>query len=137
VVKLKRIDNSDLLVRDLEKTVHFYHDILGLPFFLPYNREDGYASMDCGNLFLFIFETPTGEHAPKRSIVNTDSAPGLDSIAFDVDDLDEAVRDLDGKVEWAGEITRWDHPSGIWWRYRGIYDPEGNLVYVTEPHTGR
>lgn len=137
MVKLGPIDNSDLLVRDLEKVVAFYHETLGLPFLLPYTPEEGYASIDCGNLALFIFQTDAGEHAPRRSIVNTESAPGLDSFAFTVEDLDEAIRDLDGKVEWAGDITRWDHPSGTWWRYRGIYDPEGNLFYVTEPHHGR
>ena len=136
MVKLKRIDNSDILCKDLEKTVHFYHDVLGLPFFLPYKPEEGWAAVDAGNLTFYIFATPVGEHEPKRSVVNTESAPGLDSFAFEVDDLDEAVADLTANgVEWAGPVIRWDHPMA-WYRYRAMYDPEGNMLYVTEPHLG-
>src|SRR5689334_16492269 len=123
MVKLKGIDNSDILCKDLRKTVEFYHDILGLPFFLPYKPEEGWASVDAGNLRFYIFETAVGEHEPKRSIVNTESPPGLDSFAFEVDDLDEAVRDLDGKVEWAGPVIKWEHEMA-WYRYRPMYDPE-------------
>ena len=56
------------------------------------------------------------------------------SFAFAVDDLDAAVAELDGKVKWAGDEERWDHPSGTWYRYRSFHDPEGNLLHVTEPH---
>lgn len=135
MVNLKRIDNSDILVRDLRKTIEFYHDTLGLPFFLPYEPEEGWAAIDAGNLTFYIIETQAGEHAPRRSVVNAESPPGLDSFAFEVDDLDASIAALDGKVEWAGPVTRSDHPLA-WYRYRGMYDPEGNLLYITEPHIG-
>ena len=43
--------------------------------------------------------------------------------------LDEAIDELDAHgVAWAGEIV-----ESEWYRYRGLHDPEGNLVYLTEP----
>jgi hypothetical protein len=137
MLKLKRIDNLDILCRDLEAVAGFYHDTLGLEYFLPFQPEQGWAALSAGNLTIYIFRTDVGEHAPRRTAVNEENAPGFDSIAFDVDDLDEALAALEGRVTWAHpEVITWKHPSGIWYRYRPFYDPEGNMVYVTEPHTG-
>lgn len=136
MVKLKRIDNLDILCRDVRTVAHFYHDTLGLSFFLPFEPENGWAALAAGNLTIYLFQTAAGEHAPARTAVNEDNPPGFDSIAFEVDDLDEALAALDGKVRWAHhEVITWKHPSGAWYRYRPFYDPEGNMVYVTEPHT--
>jgi catechol 2,3-dioxygenase-like lactoylglutathione lyase family enzyme len=129
-----RIDNIDLLVNDLQKTVDFYNGVMGLDFFLPYDPDSGWVALDCGNLTLYIFETTTTERNPRRTTQNEVNRPGWDSMAFEVDDLDATIAEFDGKVEWADEIIKWEHPSGTWYRYRPIYDPEGNMFYVTEPH---
>lgn len=132
---LKRIDNMDILTRDVGRLVDFYHGVLGLPFFLPYQAEEEWAAIDLGNLTLYLFKSEVGEHAPRRTEINPDNAPGMDSFAFEVDDLDEALRELQGKVEWVTEETiTWKHPAGTWYRYRPFYDPDGNMLYVTEPH---
>lgn len=134
-MQLKRIDNSDILCKDIAKMADFYHETLGLPFFLPYEPAQGWAAVDAGNVTFFIFQTPTGKHEPPRSTDNLKSPPGLDSFAFEVEDLDEAIAELTRRgVNWAGEVTRWNHPSGTWYRYRAFYDPEFNMLYVTEPH---
>lgn len=130
-----RIDNIDLLVHDADRSARFYHEVLGLPFFLPYEPGQGWFACQAGDVTLYVFETKV-EGDPARRTDDTDTNPaGVDSFAFAVDDLDEAVAGLDGKVEWAGPAERWDHPSGVWYRYRSFYDPEGNIVHVTEPHT--
>ena len=55
--------------------------------------------------------------------------PGIDSFAFEVDYLDDAIAELDGRgVSWAGDIV-----ESPWYRYRGFHDPEGNLLYITRP----
>lgn len=134
-VTLRRIDNLDILCRDVEEMVDFYHGTLGLPFFLPYERGEGWAAMAAGNLTVYIFATEVGDHPPRRTPVNAENAAGLDSFAFEVDDLDAAIAGLEGRVDWASdEIITWRHPSGTWYRYRPFYDPEGNMLYVTEPH---
>jgi catechol 2,3-dioxygenase-like lactoylglutathione lyase family enzyme len=130
------IDNADILTKDVPRLVEFYHGVLGLPFFLPYDEGQGWAAIDTGTVVIYIFDTKVGQHAPRRTPVNPDNPPGLDSFAFAVDDLDEAIAYLDGKVEWFGDqIIPWKHPSGVWYRFRAFYDPDGNLLYATEPHT--
>jgi isopenicillin-N N-acyltransferase-like protein len=134
-ITLKRIDNLDVLCKDADKLASFYHEILGLPFFLEYKKGQGWASIDAGNLTIYIFTSEKGTHAPRRTPVNPDNPPGFDSFAFEIDDLDAAITELTARgVEWAGEVTHWKHPSGTWYRYRPFYDPEGNMLYVTEPH---
>ncbi len=134
VLELKRIDNMDILTHDVTALVDFYHGTLGLPFHLPYEVEEEWAAIDLGNLTLYIFKSEAGEHAPRRTAVNVDNAPGFDSMAFEVDDLDVAEAVLEGHVEWVDERIEWKHPSGAWYRYRPFFDPDGNMLYVTEPH---
>lgn len=130
------IDNADILTPDVDRLVDFYHGVLGLPFFLPYESGQGWAAIDTGNVVIYIFDTKVGTHEPRRTPVNADNAPGFDSMALSVSDLDEVVTYLEGKVEWASDaIIPWHHPSGVWYRFRPFYDPDGNMIYATEPHT--
>ncbi|MFB7429615.1 VOC family protein [Streptomyces hydrogenans] len=135
MLRLKRIDNMDILTHDVGRLVDFYHGVLGLGFHLPYVPEEKWAAIDLGNLTLYLFTSETGEHEPRRTEINAENAPGLDSFAFEVDDLDIAYAELDGRVEWITEDEIvWKHPSGVWYRYRPFYDPDGNMLYITEPH---
>jgi isopenicillin-N N-acyltransferase-like protein len=135
MLNLLRIDNMDILCKDVPAMVDFYHGTLGLPFLLPYQPEEEWAAVEAGNVTIYIFKSEVGEHEPRRTPVNPENPPGLDSFAFEIADLDDAVAALDGKVSWASdEVITWRHPSGTWYRYRPFYDPEGNMVYVTEPH---
>lgn len=134
VPTLKRIDNMDILTRDVDTLVQFYHGVLGLPFHLPYEKDEEWAAINLGNVTLYIFKSEVGEHAPRRTAVNPDNPPGYDSIAFEVDDLDAAEAELDGHVEWVDERIEWKHPNGTWYRYRPFFDPDGNMLYITEPH---
>ncbi|MGV9713508.1 C45 family autoproteolytic acyltransferase/hydrolase [Gordonia sp. NPDC003424] len=131
---LKRIDNMDILSHNVDRLARFYTETLGLPFFLPYERDENWAAIDMGNVTLYIFESTVGEHAPRRTAINSENAPGMDSFAFEVEDLDAAEAALDGKVEWVAERIEWKHPNGTWYRYRPFFDPDGNMLYVTEPH---
>lgn len=138
-LKLKRMDNMDIITNDVPRLVDFYHGTLGLPFFLPYEEtevpEDQWVSIDFGNVVLYIFHSTNVSSVHRRTAVNLEDPVGYDTIAFEVDDLDEAIAELDGKVEWVQEdITTWRHPSGVWYRYRPFFDPDGNMMYVTEPH---
>ena len=139
-LELKRLDNMDILTNDVPRLVDFYHGTLGLPFFLPYEEtdvpEDQWASIDFGNVVLYIFHTTNAGNVFRRTAVNLEDPVGMDSFAFEVADLDAALAELEGKVEWVHEgVTQWDHPSGVWYRYRPFFDPDGNMIYVTEPHT--
>ncbi|AWW43490.1 hypothetical protein ADL00_26735 [Streptomyces sp. AS58] len=131
---LKRLDNIDILYTDRDAMLDFYHGVLGLPFFLPHEADDDWFALQAGDVTLFFFPG-TGAHPPRLDENGAVNPPGIESIAWAVDDLDAAVAVLDGKVEWVGEEKTWTHPSGRWYRMRTFYDPEGNKVWITEPHT--
>lgn len=135
MLKLKRLDNMDILTPDVQRLVDFYHGLLGLDFFLPYQPEEHWAAIELGNVTLYLFRTEDRTPVIRRSAVNLRDQPGFDSFAFEVADLDEAMAWLDGKVEWVSERPiEWQHPNGTHYRYRPMYDPDGNMLYVTEPH---
>ncbi|MGP4110212.1 VOC family protein [Streptomyces sp. 4N509B] len=129
-----RLDNIDLLCRNTQRMVDFYHGVLGLDFFLPYEPGDSWAALQAGDVTLYVFETTSTAEPVHRVHVAAVDPPGLSAFGLVVDDLDAAVARLDPHVSWAGDARRWDHPSGTWYRFRAFYDPEGNVLSVTEPH---
>ena len=135
MLKLKRIDNMDILTHDVQRLVDFYHGTLGLGFFLPYVAEERWAAIETGNLTLYLFHTDSPARVARRTAVNVEDQPGFDSFAFEVENLDEAIAYLDGKVQWVtAQPIAWQHPSGTHYRYRPMFDPDGNMLYITEPH---
>lgn len=135
MLQLQRIDNMDILSNNFDQMVEFYTQTLELPFFLPYEAGSGWAAIDFGNLTLYLFATQHDAPVHRRSGVNEEDPQGFDSIAFEVASLQEAYEALGAKVQWlAEEPTVWKHPSGRWYQYRAFFDPDGNMIYVTEPH---
>jgi glyoxylase I family protein len=135
---IRGIDNLDIVCDDIEEMVTFYTEVLGLRLFHPYEQGQAWAAFDTGNVVIYVFPS-NGEPRPSlRSPVKSENAAALDSLGLAVADLDEAIDALDGRVRWASDAPgSWKHPSGVWYRYRGFYDPAGTLLYVTEPHTQR
>jgi isopenicillin-N N-acyltransferase-like protein len=131
---LGRIDNLDVLCHDLDEMARFYHETLGFPFFLPYGPGQDWAAIQAGDVTVYLLRTAAEGRAPRRSSVTEQDPPGIDSFAFEVTDLDKAAAELDGRVEWAGPAEVWEHPGGTFYRHRAFYDPEGNLLHLTEPH---
>jgi glyoxylase I family protein len=123
---LKRLDNIDVYCARLEPMVDFYRDTLRLPFVLPYQPQERWAGFAAGDVTIYLIETSEGTPGAPRV---PGGSPGLDSFAFEVDDLNEAIAELDRRgVSWAGDIV-----ESPWYRYRGFHDPEGNLIYITRP----
>jgi catechol 2,3-dioxygenase-like lactoylglutathione lyase family enzyme len=127
----KRLDNIDVICADVEPLREFYGDVLGLPLRLPYEPGQGWIGFRAGDAVIYFIEEEkeaSGPHPPPR-FSGRPNPPGIDSFAFEVDDLDAAIAELDQRqVRWAGEII-----ESEWYRYRGLHDPEGNLIYLTEP----
>lgn len=123
-----RLDNIDVVCADADAMVAFYGGLLGLPLRLPYAPGQGWAGFRAGDVVLyFIQEDAAAPHPPPR-FTGAENPAGLDSFAFEVDSLDDAVAELGDRVPWAGDVV-----VSEWYRYRGLHDPEGNLVYLTEP----
>ena len=124
----KRLDNLDVLCTEIEPMRRFYGELLGLPLRLPYEPGQGWVGFLAGDVVIYLIEEGRGPHPPPR-FTDAENPPGIDSFAFVVDDLDDAIAQLNLLgVAWAGEII-----DSEWYRYRGLHDPEGNLVYLTEP----
>ena len=105
-VRLKRLDNIDVVCTDVDALVAFYGGLLGLELRLPYERGQGWAGFRAGDVVIyFIEEEGAGEH-PAPRFTGASNPPGIDSFAFEVDSLDDAIAELDGQVPWAGEIVR-------------------------------
>lgn len=130
------MDNHDIACVDVDVLYDFYVNTLGMTLAYPYEREAEWFAATAGATTLYFFKG-TGEHLPKAGPEINANRPGIESLAFLVDDLDEAIKAFDGKVEWSGEATTWKHPNGSWFYFRHLYDPEGNKLSLSEAHDVR
>lgn len=127
---LKQLDNVDIVCQSLDVMVPFYRDVLALPQAHPDVEEQGWAGFKAGDVRLYLIAGRAGTSAERaRATAPIGERPGLESLAFKVDDLNEAIGWLSERgVAWATEVI-----ESPWYRYRGFRDPEGNLLYVTQP----
>lgn len=147
-LKLRRLDNIDVVVNDFPAMVAFYRDVLGLPLHPHgYEPERGWAMFTCGDVDLVLLSVPNAARlgSPRSSDYHSDPA-GVHSFAAEVDDLDEAIAALDDhEIEWAAETVVYgagrvldsvpEGPfAGIWYRFRSFYDPEKNVMHICEVH---
>jgi glyoxylase I family protein len=126
-MKLTRLDHSALIVRDLDKTKHFYGTVLGLE---EIPRPASFTFGGCwfrGPDFELHFILEKDTTSPAGWV---DAGPGGKSglahhLAFAVEDLDEAKRTLDlhGVPLSAGPFQRGD---GIVQMY--VDDPDGHFI---------
>jgi len=145
-VRISGIDHVSVTVGDLDRSLAFYRDLLGIPM-LGRGFEDGspganvtglahaefhYADLDLGSgqiLELLQYIRPVGVPVTQRVY-----DPGSGHIAIRVDDLDRML----GRLERAG-ITPRSAPIKLedpeWWRgARCVYltDPDGATIELVE-----
>ena len=123
-----RLDGFGLLVKDMEKMIRFYRDVLGFEIREAEDTSNVYLVKD-GTLFLLYgrddFEKMTGRHYDYVKGLN-----GHFEIALYVDtfaEVDEAFRTA---VENGAEPVM--EPETEPWGQRTCYiaDPEGNLIEI-------
>jgi glyoxylase I family protein len=147
-LKIRRLDNIDVVVNDFPRMVAFYRDVLGLPLH-PHGFEpdQGWAMFTCGDVDLVLLSVPDADRADRRRTSNySDDPAGVHSFAAQVDDLDDAIAVLDThEVTWAGDTVVFGAGrvlatvpdgafDGIWYRFRSFYDPEENVMHICEVH---
>ena len=112
------IDNVSHPVRDLERAVRFYGDVLRLDLHFVV-KEMGWAEFDVGGATLALREVKSG------------FVPSKSSICFLVTDIEQEVEYLKEKgVRFLGEIEDIPGDQG---RYVNFLDPDGNRLDFYEP----
>jgi glyoxylase I family protein len=127
-MKLNRIHHAAIICSNYERSKHFYVDLLGLKVLHEtYRSERQSYKLDLligerEQIELFSFPNP-----PER--VNQPEAQGLRHLAFEVSNMDEAVRDLEAKGI-VVEPVRIDPITGS--KYTFFVDPDGLPLELVE-----
>ncbi len=94
-MKISRIDHIGIAVENLEKTVPFYRDVLGLAFLgfedVP-DQKVRVAMFAVGEARIELLE-PTSQDSPIAGFLQS-RGQGIHHIAYSVPDADEAVKTL-------------------------------------------
>lgn len=146
--KVMKLDHVAVMVSDLEKSYHFYHDLLGLKK-LEYVEHhikgisemvakpnvrmkeyrmclDANPGMTIDLIEWISPESPTGRYP----IHHVPSA----HLSFDVEDLHATYEFLKSEgVEFVSPPVHWPEEEGGW-IVLFFYDPDGNLLELSQPN---
>ena len=109
--------------------VAFYREVLGLPLRLPYEPGEGWAGFRAGDVVIYLIEEESSAAHPPPRMTGARQPARHRLVRL----RGRRPRRGDRRarrpgVSWAGDVV-----ASEWYRYRGVHDPEGNLVYLTEP----
>jgi len=105
-----------IVVRDMERSVAFYRDVLGLKLLI---HQDNWSQFDAGNILIGLH--PDGEE------VKVSPTTGM-SIGIYVDDLDKAVAEIRRRLAKIAVGPR-PEPFGRW---ALLFDPDGYSIQIIE-----
>lgn len=132
MVSFSAPDYVVLVVDDLDRSLAFYTDTLGLALG---HRSGPYAQLDTGRTRLALFErSAMAETLGQDDLAAPDpSAPGFE-LGFKVDDVDAAYEELTAAGA-SGAVA----PTDRAWGQRTAYlrDPDGHLVELAEDRRTR
>src|ERR1700744_749556 len=128
MLKLNRVHHIAIICADYQKSKHFYSGVLGLKIVQEvYRTERKSYKLDLevgGQYQIELFSFPDPPARPSRP-----EAAGLRHLAFEVDDIDEAI----GSLQANGVITepiRIDEFTGK--RFTFFADPDGLPIEFVE-----
>lgn len=129
-MKINRIDNIGVAVSDVGAALDFFSNTLGLE---TATDDWGGGSVQVGNAWLYVFEgNRDAQRSADRGVDLPANPVGLDHIALEVDDIEQAGRELEAKgVAFPGEII--GEPGEF--RYRGFSGPDGVMLYIIQQPT--
>jgi predicted enzyme related to lactoylglutathione lyase len=120
---VRGVDFVSIPTRDIEASVAFYGETLGLPRSV-YRPDRGFAEFETGNLTLNVFDP---------SAVGREFAPAPNPVALHVDDVAAARATLEGRgVRFFGDIvdTSVCHMAFL-------ADPDGNALMLHHRYAPR
>ena len=88
-----RLDNIDVVCTAIEPMRRFYVELLGLSLRLPYEPGQGWIGLRAGDVVIYLIEEDAATLPPHPAPRFTGAAnpPGIDSFAFEVRRLDDAI----------------------------------------------
>jgi glyoxylase I family protein len=128
MLKLNGVHHIAIICSDYERSKHFYSVILGLKIVREVYREERQSyklDLEVGNLYqIELFSFPDPPARPSRP-----EAVGLRHLAFEVDDIDEAIAHIKS-FDIIIEPIRIDEFTGK--RFTFFADPDGLPVELYE-----
>ena len=120
-MKINKVHHVAIICSDYERSLNFYTDILGLRVLAEHYREDRKSyKTDLGigdNYVVELFSFPSPPPRPSRP-----EAAGLRHLAFEVDDIEASVAELEAKNIPHEEIHIDGYTSK---RFVFFHDPDG------------
>ncbi|SHM94439.1 VOC family protein [Mucilaginibacter sp. OK098] len=128
MLKLNRVHHIAIICSDYERSKHFYSVVLGLKIVREVYREERQSyklDLEVGNLYqVELFSFPDPPARPSRP-----EAVGLRHLAFEVDDIEEAIARIKS-FDIIIEPIRIDEFTGK--RFTFFADPDGLPVELYE-----
>jgi len=128
MLKLNRVHHVAIIASEYSKSKHFYTEILGLKIVREVYREarNSYKlDLEVGSQYqIELFSFPNPPARPSRP-----ESAGLRHLAFEVDNIDEAIAEI-GKFDVIAEPIRVDEFTGK--RYTFFPDPDGLPIEFVE-----
>ncbi|MGN8069567.1 SMU1112c/YaeR family gloxylase I-like metalloprotein [Mucilaginibacter sp. 22184] len=128
MLKLNRVHHIAIICSDYQKSKHFYSEILGFKILLEVYREERQSyklDLEVGDQYqIELFSFPEPPARPSRP-----EAAGLRHLAFEVDDIDEAIDSLQANGI-TTEPIRIDEFTGK--RFTFFADPDGLPLELCE-----
>ena len=147
-MELKAVHHVGLVVRDLDRSIYFYHDLLGLPFAnepTPWfegpelERGVGVPGARLRQVSLWVGENSTMELIEYGNRPESSTAPvpnnylGAAHVCFKVDDVFRAKADLEAKgVKFYSDVNVVDSGPLAGWRWVYFSDPDGLALELVE-----
>ena len=147
-MQLKGIHHTGLVVRNLDRSIYFYHDILGLPFAnepTPWfsgpelEKGVGVPGAVLRQVSLWVGEHSTMEliEYANRPPSSTSSVPnnylGAAHVCFLIDDVRAKKAELEGKgVQFYSDVNVVDEGPLAGWRWVYFSDPDGLALELVE-----
>lgn len=142
------VHHTGLVVSDLDRSIRFYHDVLGLEFYNeptpwfsgPALAEGvGVPGAELRQVTLWVGEHSTVELLEYRNPPQTANSPipnsqlGAAHVCFKVDDVRAAKAELEAKgVKFYGEVNVVDEGPLAGWRWVYFSDPDGLALELLE-----
>ena len=147
-LKLSKIHHTAIIVSNLDRSIYFYHDLLGLPFSNEpspwFEGPELSKGVNVPDAKLRQVSLSVGDHSTLELIEYANRPEGNDTpiqqnylgamhMAFEVENVEEAFAELTAKgIEFYSEPNVVDEGVLAGWRWVYFHDPDGIPLELVE-----